>query len=359
MITDQYNTLQEVEILKYETKDCTYPQIRLKGGSLSETTLHVPPSGMPFVRKQVSIKTNREYGFQRWYSQLKRLQRYEYMYPGRYPKILDYGCSAANAYFDMEYIEDSTNVYEFLKTNKNTDQIGLLFDNLTGAMADIHKVSLPSFESALPLYIHEEISQRLKDCMSNSHFRLLTGHKYIYFQNLYVEGIYTRLGEYKDLFLKHYKNPSENFSHGNMTLENILYQSKTGRIVFIDPYEENVIDSKLADYSQIMQSCDALYELYNENDTTYKDNRISANVDQIPEGLILFKNIFLDFLKKELSSEQYVVVRLLQVSQFIRMLPFKMAIDTSKMMFFYGLASYLFDKITLDLKNGNRGCGSN
>ena len=359
MTTDQSNSLQEVEILKCGTKDCSYPKIRLKGGSLSETTLHLPKGGMPFVRKQVSIKTNREYGFQRWYSQLKRLQRYEYMYPGRYPKILDYGCGADNAYFDMEYIEDSVNLYQFLKNNKDSDQIGSLFYHLTRAMADIHKVSLPSFESALPLYIHEEISQRLKDCMSNNHFRLLTGHKYIYFQNMHVKGIYMRLDEYKDIFFKYYKNPCENFSHGNMTLENILYQPKTGRIVFIDPYEENVIDSKLADYSQIMQSCDALYELYNEHDSICKDNRILANASQIPDGLILFKNLFIDFLKKELSPEQYLVVRLLQVSQFIRMLPFKMEIDPNKMMFFYGLASYLFDKITLDLKNGTHGRSSN
>ena len=359
MITSKFNALQGVENLEREFIDTSYPQLRLKGGSLSETTLHMPTGRISFVRKQVSIKANREYGYQRWYSQLKRLQRYEYMYPGKYPKILDYGCNAENAYFDIEYIEDSTNIYEFLKINKNREQIASMFGHLTLAMDDIHKVSFPSFEAALPLYLHEEINQRFEDCMSNDHFRYLTREKYIYFQGLRIEGIYGRLDEYKKLFVKCYKMPIENFSHGNMTLENILYQQTTGRIVFIDPYEENIIDSKLADYSQIMQSCDAFYEFYNENDTICEGNRLSTPINQVPVGLIHFQNLFLGFLRKGISEEQYLVIRLLQVSQFIRMLPFKMVMNPNKMMFFYGLASYLFEKIKLDLKNGTHSYGSN
>lgn len=41
---------------------------RLKGGSLSGTYLCQPDHGEPFVRKEVSLVHNREYGFQRWYS---------------------------------------------------------------------------------------------------------------------------------------------------------------------------------------------------------------------------------------------------------------------------------------------------
>ena len=358
-MTSELNSLQGVDIFEREFNDTGYPQMRLKGGSLSETTLHMPIGRIPFVRKQVSIKENREYGFQRWYSQLKRLQRYEYMYPGKYPKILDYGCNADNAYFDIEYIEDATNIYEFLKINTNKEQIGLMFDHLILAMDDIHRASFPSFEAALPLYLHEEISQKFADCMINDHFRLLTQEKYIYFNGLPIEGIYSRLNEYRKLFVKCYRKPIENFNHGNMTLENILYQQKSGRIVFIDPYEENIIDSKLADYSQIMQSCDAFYEFYNENDTVCEGNRLLTPSSHLPVGLIHFQKLFLDFLKSGVSEEQYLVIRLLQVSQFIRMLPFKMVRDANKMMFFYGLASYLFDKIIVDLKNGNHGHGSN
>ena len=47
-----------------------------KGGSLSSTLLMQDNKDM-FVRKTVSLVENREYGYQRWYSQLKKLQRYE------------------------------------------------------------------------------------------------------------------------------------------------------------------------------------------------------------------------------------------------------------------------------------------
>ena len=47
----------------------------LKGGSLAGTYVITTSSGQ-YVRKEISLVENREYGYQRWYSQLKRLQRY-------------------------------------------------------------------------------------------------------------------------------------------------------------------------------------------------------------------------------------------------------------------------------------------
>ena len=63
---------------------------KFKGGSLSSTNL-MEESGKLFVRKSVSLIDNREYGFQRWYSQLKKLQRYSVMYPNLFPPVLNYG----------------------------------------------------------------------------------------------------------------------------------------------------------------------------------------------------------------------------------------------------------------------------
>ena len=49
--------------------------VKLKGGSLSSTYLMENEKGK-FVRKMVSTKENREYGYMRWYSQMKKIQRY-------------------------------------------------------------------------------------------------------------------------------------------------------------------------------------------------------------------------------------------------------------------------------------------
>jgi hypothetical protein len=45
----------------------------------------------------------------------------------------------------------------------------------------------------------------------------------------------------------------------------MLYNSDADELYFIDPYDENVIDSKLAEYSQILQSSNSKYEYLNNN----------------------------------------------------------------------------------------------
>ena len=47
----------------------------LKGGSLSTTELH-EIDGVRYIKKRINLVKEREYGFVRWYSQLKKIQRY-------------------------------------------------------------------------------------------------------------------------------------------------------------------------------------------------------------------------------------------------------------------------------------------
>ena len=48
-------------------------RIKLKGGSLSGTYL-VSSGGRKKIRKEISLDGDREYGFVRWHSQLKKMQ---------------------------------------------------------------------------------------------------------------------------------------------------------------------------------------------------------------------------------------------------------------------------------------------
>lgn len=48
------------------------------------------------------------------------------------------------------------------------------------------------------------------------------------------------------------------------------------------------------------------------------------------------------------------MIILLEISQFIRMLPFKMEVDSNKMYFFYGLASMLFENLKKEIDNEYR-----
>ena len=91
----------------------------LKGGSLNSTKLFVSEKER-FVRKSISLTDNREYGYARWYSQLKKIQRFNKLFPGTVPKILNVGTTDDSAYFDLEYISGD-NIKNYLQKNILTD----------------------------------------------------------------------------------------------------------------------------------------------------------------------------------------------------------------------------------------------
>jgi hypothetical protein len=57
-------------------------------------------------------------------------------------------------------------------------------------------------------------------------------------------------------------------------------------------------------------------------------------------------------LRQRLTGKDEVIVRLYEVSQFTRMLPFKLSVARDKMIFFYALASRLFHELLDDVEAG-------
>ena len=318
-------------------------KIKLKGGSLSKTTL-VIDGNYKYVLKEISLNQNREYGFQRWYSQLKKLQRFEVMFPGLFPKLLDFGYSNLNGYFKIEYIENSVNGYEFLSKETNHQKIELFLENIFNQLKTIHNTKISYFPSSLELYFEEEVSQRLNDALKDEEFKIFAKNKEIIFQGQRCTSLLYNLNEYKDLFIKNNVLEFESFTHGNVTLENILYVPNTNKVFFIDPYEENIIDNPLTEYSQLLQSSNSLYEFYNSKEIEIKGNRINCNFNS-PYGISYFNSLLVSKLRENLSEKEFKLMQLFEISQFVRMLPFKSKEDFDKKIFFYSLASHATDNI--------------
>jgi hypothetical protein len=312
---------------------------RLKGGSLSATYL-IKDGENYFVRKEVSLVENREYGFQRWYSQLKRMQRYSILFPKVFPKILNYGHENDFAYFDMEYFENFITGHEFLISTTDKKQIKKFTKTLISTMNKMHNISIPSNSESIDLYLLEEVSKKLSDCHTSNLFSKFIKYDFLYFNGEKIPSFLSQINDFYGRF-SNYVNPTETFTHGNLTLENTLYSAEKDQIIFIDPYEENVVDSVLAEYSQIYQSSNSKYELYNAIDVEITENEVKVNLPTY-EGLDYFNQEFTKYIKKVCDDKQFEIIKLLEISQFIRMLPFKMAIDETKMIFFYALASKLF-----------------
>jgi len=266
------------------------------------------------------------------------------MFPGMFPKVIDYGKTDITAYFDMEYCVDAVNAQEYVNNCSKKKEVDMFFNSLSSSISALHHSRIKSSEKSIELYAHEEIKQRLQDCYQEDFFVDFLKNDKIIFNGVEVNSFIKSFDLYNRMIKKYYVRPTETFTHGNMTLENILYVPKDDKIIFIDPYEENVVDSELAEYSQLLQSSNSKYEIYNSKESLIDGNKISLQITE-SFGMEYFNKLLIDHLKIRFNDSQYVMIRLLEVSQFIRMLPFKMAIDKNKMIFFYGLASYLFDKL--------------
>lgn len=278
---------------------------------------------------------------------MKRQQKYCEYFRGLWPEILNIGRDGSVAYFDMKYIEGSQNLYEYITNNNlSVQQYKNLVDLVFEKLGNMHgRAQFPGSAEAAELYLFQEIEKSLHKCV-HPEFLDFIADGVIIIEGVEVPSFLKMYDKYKSLFIKTYNRWFEVLTHGNATLENMLYVPSQNELWFIDPYEENVLDSELADYSQVLQSCHSRYELLNEAGTLIKNNRIEIFPNHA-KGMRMakFSVLFKDRLYAELGERDYLATKLLNVSQFIRMLPFKQEKDIEKMKFFYAWASMEFYNI--------------
>lgn len=308
----------------------------LKGGSLAGTYILTSDEGQ-WVRKETCLETEREYGFQRWYSQLKRLQRYESLFPDAFVRVRKFGLEEGLGFFDLDYYSTAVNCFDYLKSCRSEPRASRLLELIVEAITPLHNLRFPSSSSALGLFYKEEVVQKLEDAKSYPDFNSLYNSTSINFLGKDYPSLSHTVGEYHLSGQKLYDELPEcfeSYTHGNLTLENILYIPEANKVLFIDPYEENIIDSPYQDYSQLLQSANSYYELYNEQEEV-----LSAPL--VPQGLQFFNSALMAHLSSQFDLQELRLIRFFEAAQFIRMLPFKMKTSPRKAFFFYGLASKL------------------
>lgn len=279
----------------------------LKGGSLARTSL-IEENGKTFVRKKISLEKEREYGYYRWYSQLKKLQRIGGMFPGKFVEVLDFGVlkgAEKFAYMDLEYHEDAVNCYEYLcEEGRTRSEAHSLARSIRDSISEIHDYPIDSFEGAMGLYFEEEIMSKLRECHRHSN-----SFRYIFDQSK----IPSMLPKLRDIALQLHI-PNESLTHGNLTLENILFLRDSGKVLFIDVYEENIIDNKYNDYSQLLQSASSHYELTCEHGESFS----------VPKAMTHFNEELYLIMNDQMTEREISLTLFFECSQFYRMLPFKL-----------------------------------
>ncbi len=316
-----------------------------KGGSISSTSL-IKKNNFFFVRKKVSLSKNREFGFIRWLSQMKKMQYYNSKIKNIFPKIYDAGTLNKEAFFDIKYFDNAQNCFEYLNSKKNVNVKNFL-NLFLKESKKFYKNKIPSIKNNLELYVQEELLNRhslLKKKLKKKLFK----YPFIFYNGEKLHHLEKYLIFLNNIFIKNSNLISESFVHGNLTLENMLIYKK--KIIFIDPYEENYVDTIYNDYSQILQSCNSNYELLNKSKLKIKKNIIFVNY-KISKNIKEFNLLFKKYLIKKFSFNEIMLIRAFEISQYIRMIPFKLAIDPQKAILFYGLACKLIKDLFYDFKN--------
>ena len=316
-----------------------------KGGSLSSTKLINHPKYNKCILKKVSNNLNREYGFVRFCSQIKRHSYLQNVESELFPRILEIGIDIQNetAFCIYEYMDEYISIFDFLNSNKISEaklNQGAL--NLLISLEKIHKheYKTPIINGSLDFYLKEEM---IRPLIKYEKY-LDTANKT--FEDIKVENCAYTISKILKLYEKIGKTINHKYCmiHGNATLENILINPKSLAISFIDVYDETYFDIGLSDYSQILQCSKYYYGIRmrvqkkEEYESDYKLMEASNNFKIFNE--VIEKNLLL-------SKEQEILLNLLTASQFIRLLPFRIeSNDISNAVYFYSLASWILSKIS-------------
>jgi hypothetical protein len=311
----------------------------LKGGSLSNT-YRLPQYDL--VCKEVVRDKNREYGFVRWYSQLKKLQRYNTQYPNLFPKVLGVNVDKDKATFKIEYMKGFRDIKSILAKDTLTDeQIFRISQAVWKGLNQLHSVTHDPIPGAGKLYFEEEVWQKLKDAIAVPEFAEFYNHGTFEYNGRIVQGIGASIHDLENFFIELKLIQEENI-HGNPTLENILYSFEEDRVVFIDVYDESMIDTRFLDYAQVIQCSRSHYGYINDNQVDIGGVSVTHRL-QIPKNFETFNYHFESEIAEPRTKE---IVDVFEATQFIRMLPFKvLAGEIDKAKFFYVHACYLLSKV--------------
>jgi hydroxymethylpyrimidine pyrophosphatase-like HAD family hydrolase len=300
----------------------------LKGASFATVYL-IRKNDKVVVRKYIEKTHDNKIHVDYLKHQLHELRRFAFMSPGSVPAILDEYESQNEYFFDIEYLENYIQL-----SNVDPDTLQHVLPCVLRKL----KTDIYSFKKSvngqewMSAYLKEKVLPRLDQIQAYGPiFASLINDRCIKINDVETKGL-RYFFEANKVFEF---SPTEiSPVHGDLTLENIMYNISTRDFKFIDQAGLRYFDPFQIDLGKIFQSVISRYECWDFYESIYAENNGEFF---IPQGFMEFAIDDVEFILKEFTSSDLEPLFKQSVfflsTHLIRLVPFMIKKSTDKSIF--------------------------
>ena len=352
MMARGINIKRNSGISNIDLNDYNYPIIlqKFQGASFAETYL-CELNNKKFVRKIIDKNTSNHIHVDILRRQVNDLKQWYFLAKDLVPKIVNEYDNEDCYFYDMEYLENYKTLSSFseeiiFKT------IYKILSQLNNEIYCIKKV-ISEPKNWLNTFISEKITPKLNNFKTDSNLSKLFFHQGIYINGKKYNTIEYYINNLNDKVL-HYLAPSyENLIHGDLTLENILYNGDKYKL--IDNSGGRYLDATELDIAKLFQSIIFKYKDW-DNISLFTTDLSQNNSYTISEEFTKFNHLENECVKVLLKmfldgdvERNYIKGIFFTSMYFIRMVPFMYKKSESQCVFTilltHLLLSFVIDKI--------------
>jgi hypothetical protein len=308
---------------------------KLKGGSFSEIFV-VKKDKFVFVRKYIYKTDHNKKAVNDLKKQYEDMKNWKNISPNLVPEIFNCKESKTDFYFDMEYLENYDELYKFDEKTINTiltSLIKILKDDIY-----VFKRKIKNPLSWINTYMNDIIYPkfRLYNCYNDELYNILNKDSLI-INNIETGSIYN---QFKKLSYEKFAPEYEGIIHGDLTLNNILYNKYTNDFKIVDISCSRQIDAIEIDVGRLFQSffCEH-YLWYKHIENVIK---ISEDEYKIPESITIMKND--DFLIDLYGCDKNKCL-FFMITYLFRMVPYLINIDNKQALLSILLCRFYLKKL--------------
>lgn len=267
------------------------------------------------------------------HDQVEWIKRYKDVIP--LPAILEEKRDEGMTLYDMPAVTGASGLFEYIHTNpveKSAEIIMSVFGDLEKNLYHAGAEKAPS--DIIERYIDEKILKNIARIEENHRWSELLKFDEIVINGRKVKGF----PHLKDALQK--EKLKEIFSvdkispiHGDVTVENIIVMpqgAEGGSYYLIDPNTGNILDSRLIDYSKLLQSLHGGYEFLMRTERCTINGNSIRFISGVSRAYRDLYGEFKKYLAERLSEAEMRSVYYHETADWLRLMPYKLDQDEGR-----------------------------